>query len=559
MAANGASSMPGASLSDLPPLDVDTALGANGGSTRDAVAAPPFTPLGSLPGASSAALPLLIKMPDGERRQIDLPATATVRDLRAQLPDDSNWDLNFNGQTLRDDTALANYNIPDAYGHAGGLLKMITDSGDLDNTKKYEALNSACNIVATISRGETDMEKLISAALDEHDQRNAGAASAAQASPPEPQPTLREVRRGKRSFMSLNLSELPPPTLNADRGASNLPPPTPSQLISKLSAQRPDLYPPSTASRMVALDAAASSGKLEPMLGDAGAAGVPDPCPNASTSALFTMGNNSPPPLGGNGEFKRVPTNTWFSEFARHIAPFPDGQQPVPVDQRGRQDEEIGDSEDEALSRDTTKEASTAPTPSGELSSTSKAGTSEKQEGNSDSVSAGVSSSQPSGVGGAVSAGASSGVGLAVPSTTGGPAVSTSSTATGTTTGAAAGTLPPRGALTGTSGAGPSQPAGAVPKPGVPQPKKRGRKRKNPELSEEERKALRQAQNRASAKQSRMRRKVMAQEYEKRVTTLEGENETLRDTVAALSDRLQFLQNLLTVSVQKRPPGGPHL
>lgn len=83
-------------------------------------------------------------------------------------------------------------------------------------------------------------------------------------------------------------------------------------------------------------------------------------------------------------------------------------------------------------------------------------------------------------------------------------------------------------------------------------PKKRGRKRKFPELSDEERKALRQAQNRESAKQSRIRRKSMAAEYEKKMSTLNDENNALKDEVSVLNNRLSFLQSLLTVSVNPK-------
>lgn len=595
MAANGSTSLPGTSLPDLPPLDVASALASDDGDGRAAADSVPFTPLGGM--SASGALPLLVQMPDGQRRQIELPATATVRDLRAALPDDTNFDLNFHGQLLRDDSTLANYNIPDAYGHAGGMLKMISDSNQLDPNQKVEILNSACNIVATISRGETDMERLISAALDESRDKEENGANTSNTSAADneqnetQQPSLREVRRGK--LLNLNLSNLPPPALNSDRAtaaASTHAPPTPSQLISKLSAQRPDIYPPSTASRMLALDAASntgpgvSTGKIEPMLTE------PNPVPGVSSSALYPIGTSPPPTTMGNGEFKRVPTNTWFSEFAKAIAPLPDGadQAQQPVDQP-HPDDSIGDSEDEAPAPARTESQITSDSGrsvgSKDVNSTGATSTADTPGGSSTipqpaqlptTSSALGATSIPHSVG-TVGATPISSVATRTSTAAATPSVSEKSGSTPRPVSvlgppsvpASAGSVAAVTSSNPSSVAGPSSSsagpasvtsAAAPEKPAAPQPKKRGRKRKNPELSEEERKALRQAQNRASAKQSRMRRKVMAAEYEKRVNTLEGENETLRDTVAALSDRLQFLQNLLTVSVQKRPPGaGGHM
>lgn len=92
------------------------------------------------------------------------------------------------------------------------------------------------------------------------------------------------------------------------------------------------------------------------------------------------------------------------------------------------------------------------------------------------------------------------------------------------------------------------------PPPVVPsEPKKRGRKRKNPELTEEERAIVRKEQNRESAKLSRVRRKVIAAEYEGRLKSLVGENMALRKQVDGLNNRLVYLQSLLTVSVRSGP------
>lgn len=84
-------------------------------------------------------------------------------------------------------------------------------------------------------------------------------------------------------------------------------------------------------------------------------------------------------------------------------------------------------------------------------------------------------------------------------------------------------------------------------------PKKRGRKRKNPELTEEERALVRKELNRESAKLSRVRRKVIAEEYEGRLKTLVGENACLRKQVEGLNNRLIYMQSLLTVSVRPDP------
>lgn len=85
--------------------------------------------------------------------------------------------------------------------------------------------------------------------------------------------------------------------------------------------------------------------------------------------------------------------------------------------------------------------------------------------------------------------------------------------------------------------------------PQKPGPKKRGRKRKNPELTEDERALVRKLQNRESAKLSRVRRKVIAAEYEEQISELVDNNKRLHDQVTALNNRLSFLQSLLTVHV----------
>jgi Basic region leucine zipper len=92
--------------------------------------------------------------------------------------------------------------------------------------------------------------------------------------------------------------------------------------------------------------------------------------------------------------------------------------------------------------------------------------------------------------------------------------------------------------------------------PGKPAPKKRGRKRKNPELTEDERALVRKLQNRESAKLSRVRRKVIAAEYEEQISELVDNNKRLHDQVTALNNRLSFLQSLLTVHVAPAGGGG---
>lgn len=92
-----------------------------------------------------------------------------------------------------------------------------------------------------------------------------------------------------------------------------------------------------------------------------------------------------------------------------------------------------------------------------------------------------------------------------------------------------------------------------VPPTAPPRPKKRGRKRKNPELTDEERALVRKEKNKESAKLSRVRRKVIAEEYEGRLKALVGENASLRKQVEGLNNRLVYMQSLLTVSVRPEP------
>lgn len=101
-------------------------------------------------------------------------------------------------------------------------------------------------------------------------------------------------------------------------------------------------------------------------------------------------------------------------------------------------------------------------------------------------------------------------------------------------------------------GCQPITPNWTQPNPVVTGKKKRGRKRKNPQLTEEERALYRKEQNRESARISRVRRKVIAIEYEDKLKALVDENAYLRKQVDGLNNRLAYLQSILTITVTQK-------
>lgn len=579
---------------------------------------------------SSSSLPLLVRMPDGERRQVDVAPNASVKDLKSSIvanlaswsspplstpnapPSPSSgslaaWDLDFGGSVLQDSATLNDYNIPDVYGHASGLLKTITESAHTDAGKKVEALDKACAVVQGISRGEKDMERLISAVFDDDNDANDAT-----------QPSLRSLRRkGRSRIPTLNFSSLQPVApLGMGPSPRLTAPPTPSQLIRRLSHSRPDLYDPAAAARADP----ASSGDLKKQsswFSAAVALGAPDGSNGASgagagADGAGTAGGSaqSNPAQGASGELKRG--MTWFNDvvtaLGNSVSPSAKRQYGGDGDSEGDERENgndvEGDSEDEDLrqkTEDGKEESMNAGIKLVKSDGYGQAGTARRDQKNEDDEEmkkkaekdANMSETINAAVNAAKAAAAASATALpatskAEPTIFGGASTratglteagdgfnvpdrneDTASVATGSNIGEAASAGVVRAATSEATVRDDKKPTGFLADTerqviglepeqihlgdDIKIPKKRGRKRKNPHLTEEERKAQRQAQNRESAKLSRIRRKNMTAEYEKRVNTLEGENENLRDTVAALTDRLEILQNLLTISVQKRP------
>lgn len=528
---------------------------------------------------AGASLPLLVRMPDGENHQVDVPPNASVKDLKTSIanlpwqlsdsdPQQQSLELEFGGETLNDNQTLSHYNIPEVYDHADGFLKTISDSGYLDHDKKVEALDKACAVVRGISRGEKDMERLLGAVFDELHDDTPGSPSA--------QPSLRSMRRSRPSRIpSLNFGALNPIGVGGrsnSRLFSPSAPPTPRQLMRKLSLLRPDLYDTAAAEK------ATSSLSLA----------IPTNIGNKSA----VRANESQ--SQGNGELKRG--NTWFQDImttinSSHRDPRKRGD--LNDDDQDHGDDVEGNSEGEN-SEDL--EALTDPNASGAKSSTLvELGDILKQSTSpTNSIKTDGTASQPgtslvskptqndqlkfneqqqSSVDDAKSSAAPAGDSALTTKAQGGPekslkvegALPTSTDGKGTTNQGSASQPPPSSNSTKVIPGRPipnqdKQVIGLTPERQTPAtasqeprlPRRRGRKRKNPHLSEEERKAQRQAQNRESAKLSRIRRKHMTLEYERRVNSLEGENENLRGTISALEDRLQMLQNLLTISVQRR-------
>lgn len=577
-------------------------------------------------------------MPDGERHQVDVPPNTSIRDLKNTIANITSptlnqasnstqnlaWDLDFAGSVLNDNHTLDHYNIPDAYDHANGLLKTISDSGYIDPGKKVEALDKACAVVQSISRGERDMERLINAVFEQADDMS-GLES------PSAQPSLTAMRRSRRSRIpSLNFAHLPPigapPTAKGPKASLPSAPSTPSELIRRMSSYRPDLYDPTVVAKATAQynPSTSNSGaqSLQTSLIPTLNTSVPDvnahpslpvakkdslsnhPAGQPSTAGPSTVepvsssmpaqfsntapanplsgqsmlppdktsGSVAPPegstqPNQSTGELKRE--NTWFTEVISSLGnpnldsgtgdSDGDGDQDVDgdsegegqVDERGAK---IGGGDGKQSHNEVDRqvaEREKAPVVSAE-SMQSLGGISSVHTKGRPSVSVFPKNPDRNLIG--------------ATDENAGPDGSRDNQSDGGFSKDA-----DEEDDAGTSGISrtPSKMSGVkcqaqviglepevtdhIPSEQLKIPKKRGRKRKNPHLSEEERKRQRQAQNRESAKLSRIRRKNLTIEYERRVNTLEGENENLRDTVAALTDRLEMLQNLLTISVQKRP------
>eukprot|EP00177_Eucheuma_denticulatum_P007628 GFKZ01013880.1.p1 GENE.GFKZ01013880.1~~GFKZ01013880.1.p1 ORF type:complete len:705 (-),score=114.10 GFKZ01013880.1:1879-3849(-) len=562
---------------------------------------PPKSPsLDGFPSASSS-LPLLVQLPDGERRQVDVPSTASIKDLKSSIaaklasdvpvdPDSQNpdslqgWDLGFGGSVLHDSATLNDYNIPEAYDHASGLLRTITESAHTDAGKKVEALDKAVAVVKGISRGERDMEKLISAVFDDDDTNEII-----------PQPSLSAAgRRGRSRVPALNFSNLPPigPSARSPQSGRLTAPPTPIQLIRRLSTSRPDLYDPKAAERADA----SGSGEIKRQSSwftNALELGGIDAGPGASAlgAAGASQPNSQPSLAEGSGELKRG--NTWFKDvfnmFGSDNVMQDRKEENVDLDSEGDGNDIAANSEDDEPDGDSDGGNEVDPrgdtVPKAEThvaAAEQKAGGNAAKEKHDDKTEVNLTSAAPSSQsGGALikpdGPSANQKPSLADTNPLGGAQASEAgkavdgaanvagqTSATGGSDPAAAGGQSAQkpvsqdaddNKLSGLPAAAREHKIGLHPEnpEGIKVPKKRGRKRKHPHLTDEQRRAHRQAQNRESAKMSRIRRKHMTAEYERRVGTLEGENANLRDTVAALTDRLQILQNLLTISVHKSP------
>lgn len=598
--------------------------------------------------STCSSIPLLVKLPDGERRQVDFPPNSSVRDLKAHIASlttqpnsdtlsQSNfvpWDLDFAGSVLNENYTLGHYHIPDVYDHANGLLKTISDSGYDHPEKKVEAVDKALTLVRGISRGERDMERLIMSLYED------GADAPSVLDTSGVQPSLNSTRRNCRSRIpSINLAHLPPvgsigAEANTVKNKSSIPsaPPTPSQLIRRLSNFRPDLYDPKVIDKV-------ASGTPNPTTSGKHLSGgsTAIPCSGSTDDALtksrcsieagkdFSSSNlesKSQPHerLGlksfanaksdkvaksnitttfsaiesGSGEnnmksklnsqdidsYEQSTSgelrneNTWFAEIMTTIGHSVSSTDKIGIETNNNTNSEVdGDSEGEGgenqnfdinpgmetdghqlvnvkeTSEETVKlmkESDDSPPSGAEVGVTGQSAEESTVQSNSDSVidpdkRIETSDDKPHSIrihdSGRMT----------------GPAMACSRLEIRGNKERLTKSFPlvEQMKLKQVIGLEPEM-SMTAPSDQLKIPKKRGRKRKNPHLTEDERKAQRQAQNRESAKLSRIRRKNMTIEYEKRVNTLEGENENLRDTVAALTGRLEMLQNLLTISVHKR-------
>jgi len=409
--------------------------------------------------AADSSFPLILQMPNGGRRHLEVPHSATIRDLKHRVLHEGGKDvaeaglnmqslgLTFGGAdiSLNDDMPLSAFNIPSAYENAGSLLWTVEEA-QLDTEQKASAVQSIAAVVQNISAGVDDADKLAEVAASPVGLSSENQAKLANA---DPQPA-KEDAPGRIT--------LPPITAPITPGLGGGARVSPPELLNKLTNKLPSVFTPAATETLTTTWASRT----------------PMAPPSSATWRLTSAGleprtSNAQGPQGEVSE----------AQTSRTEVPDPSEQTATESNHVGPNNSWLDD-----LSKTWTEQAKAAQDDSEEASD------------REDDEPASEPKNDPR---------------------------------------SANNSKPPSGLVTGEQRI----------------PKKRGRKPKNPHLTEEERKEQRKAQNRESAKKSRQRKKVMSADYEGKMDVLRRENDNLHEQIQALNHRLSFLQQVLTVSIKK--------
>eukprot|EP00184_Porphyridium_aerugineum_P008202 CAMPEP_0184692500 /NCGR_PEP_ID=MMETSP0313-20130426/958_1 /TAXON_ID=2792 /ORGANISM="Porphyridium aerugineum, Strain SAG 1380-2" /LENGTH=611 /DNA_ID=CAMNT_0027150335 /DNA_START=569 /DNA_END=2404 /DNA_ORIENTATION=+ len=455
---------------------------------------------------SPGTFPLVIQTPQdgGVRKQIEVPHTATVADIKWKLANEfgiQNATLVFDDKALNNDQAtLEEYNIPSAYDVAGGMLWAI-EEGNLNASEKIMALDPALAIIEGIRKGEVN--------LDDFSAKNSSGGAGhnhkgdesnrASSLPPLPshhnhsdmgsQETASNQKAAADATASVSLSK------SADGRTSPIDYP---QVVAKLNEKLPNLY------KKDAVNALTNAWSSHDPL-----AMPPSSLPRFESGGwlddkLPSVTGTTPIISGSSAENS---TPTWLEQISRNwqqstverILSNNEIKHVDGSDKNGGEGEGEGEEEGSGNGGDAGDDLGNK---TGEKNDEDDEDDDDEEFDEDDDESGSGSENSGSKY------------------------------------------------TQGNTGSGAGDEAGKDNNdPNVRRPKKRGRKRKYPEMTEEQRAELRKKQNRESAKKSRQRKKKMSQQYEEMIQNVMQENRDLKDQLSALGKRLEMMQQLLTVHV----------
>lgn len=524
------------------------------------------------PAAQAAAadtVPLLVKDHHGATREMQVSASTNVDDIQRMLLEESGYaageyKLSFGETDIAPGVQLSDTNVIPTYTHASSLLQVI-GNGSLEPAQKNQALDSVMGVVRSLSNGNKDVSALCAAAVTSlgamQPEQTARAAAGADAGhfgeTPTPAALVRGLSNKLPTLFTPGASEDFSTSFLADYGVglgdigSNFEDP---------AAQGPPVAQP-------AITDIAKARRMKQQKPDGNSLMQTDSLGGLSFPNLDMATTMAAAAASGYGNGDAVvgisPGSTWMDDVKSTweaglvrdsgvLDKTPTGKEldltfknmDVQMKQEG-----TGKVEETGLTAGATA-AAAAPTSSAMDVDEPKQQPPKlqrsppvrlPQEQHSQSV-PGISVKNP----------ASSSAAPTVAAST-----ATASSNSGTTSLASRESSGPPGLSRKPTLIAPSPPSfvprvPAVSKPA--QPLRRGRRLKNPELTPEQRAQHRKEQKRASARQSRIRKKTMEDDYQQKVRALLGENNQLKMQVVDLSHRLECLQGLLTVSL--RPVDG---